>query len=208
MGRRRLRRANLRRGLAILLILALGLWLDRAVAGALLAFAEKQAHAEAVAAIDRAVQRMAASVRYDQLVAIQRDPRGRVTLIQLDTPRLARLVSSLQQEVQSELIRLHGQSVAIPLGMLLGVDVLAAYGPRVQVALIPLGDVSVRVDQRFEQAGINQTRHRVYAQVEARMRLVVPLHGQVATVRTSLPLVDTVIVGEVPQWVAPLPWPR
>ena len=51
----------------------------------------------------------------------------------------------------------------------------------------------------FSSAGINQTKHEVVAQVDVKMSDVMPM-GTVGTeLSTSIPLVQTVIVGEVPE---------
>jgi sporulation protein YunB len=208
--RRRLRSAGRPAawGLAAVALALLALWFDRSTAPTLQAFAQREARSLAVLAIERAVrQQLGGGLRYDDLVVVHRDSQGRVTLIQVDTVRLSRLLASLQGAIQGELAGLERAPIGIPLGVVLGSDLLAAYGPRLRAAVLPVGTVSVGVQQRFEQAGINQARHVIVATVEARMRVAVPLHAEELLVRTELPLVDTVIVGPVPEQWFGLPWP-
>ena len=50
----------------------------------------------------------------------------------------------------------------------------------------------------FENAGINQTRHRVYLKVSAQVRIVAPLSGSAIEVQTVVPITEMIIVGDVP----------
>lgn len=209
MRRRGLRRTLPRWWLVVAAVVALVVWVERAIVPPLLAYAGQQAHKLAVQALGRAVERvLAAGPRYDQLVVFHRDADGRVRSYQVDTVRLARLLAALQQAVQEELPPQNGTEIPIPLGVVLGSELLAAYGPRLQAMVVPVGEAEVSVAHRFEQAGINQTRHLIYARVEMRVRIILPLHRQVTVVRNEFPLVDTVIVGEVPPaWFSLPPWP-
>lgn len=197
-----------RRLLLLSVALAAAFWVQRTAVPPLMAYAEQQVHARTVAAIDRAVQgQLASGLRYDDLVVVHRDAQGRVTLVQVDTVRVALLASALQRAVQEELDRLEQVPVTVPLGVLLGSELLAAHGPRIHAAVIPVGAAAVRLEHRFESAGINQARLVVYGLIEARLRVVVPLHRRETVVRADVPLADTVIVGEVPQAWLNLPQP-
>ena len=55
-----------------------------------------------------------------------------------------------------------------------------------------------KVVDRFEQAGINQTRHKIYLVVEAEMRIVIPLVSSAVKVESQVPLTEATIMGEVP----------
>ena len=66
------------------------------------------------------------------------------------------------------------------------------------IKIIPARKLNVSVKDQFEQAGINQTRHRIYLQVNSPIRMAVPLIGKEINVVTTIPMAETIIVGEVP----------
>lgn len=206
---RRLRLHLPRRLLLAAVLVALVLWVEGAILPPLLAYADQQAHKMAVQAVGRAVEQvLAEGPRFDDLVVFHRDASGRVRSYQVDTVRLTRVLTALQQAIQEELPPQNGTVIPIPLGVILGSELLAAYGPKIQALVVPVGEAQVTVAHRFEQAGINQTRHLIYAQAEMRVRIVLPLSRHETVVRNELPLVDTVIVGEVPPaWFSLPPWP-
>jgi hypothetical protein len=66
------------------------------------------------------------------------------------------------------------------------------------VKIIPAKQVTVEVENRFEQAGINQTRHLINFKINSRIKIAVPLVDKDVEVATTIPLADTIIVGSVP----------
>jgi sporulation protein YunB len=67
-----------------------------------------------------------------------------------------------------------------------------------KVRVIPTKQVTVDVENKFEQAGINQTRHLIYFKINSTIKIAVPLVHKDLTVSTTVPLADTIIVGDVP----------
>ncbi|BCV25233.1 sporulation protein YunB [Gelria sp. Kuro-4] len=199
--RRRRRQRLLAAGLLILLVLvAAFLVVEQSIRPTLRALAEARAKILAVQAINDAVaSEIVAAVKYQDLIAIQKDTRGRIVLMQPNTIEISRLASQVTTYVQARLQTLRSEQVAIPLGQVLGSELLANLGPRIKVGLIPIGTVNVDLLSEFKEAGINQTLHQLFLEVSAQVQIVVPLVFSVVEVRTTMPLAQTVIVGEVPQ---------
>ena len=68
----------------------------------------------------------------------------------------------------------------------------------VLIGVLPLGVARVTVEDEFEEAGINQTRHRLYMHVEGEMRVVMPLMPSRVKVAVQVPIAEGIIVGDVP----------
>ena len=56
---------------------------------------------------------------------------------------------------------------------------LAGRGPDIPIVIVPVGTVESRVYDVFEQAGINQTRHKIYLEINdgPDSRSLAPLPG-------------------------------
>ncbi|MEX2355666.1 MAG: sporulation protein YunB [Thermaerobacterales bacterium] len=216
MGRNR----NGRSVLAVILLVAVItaaaslLVFERTMAPVLVALAERQAEIMGVETVSRALNRhIADEVAYEDLIDLKLDQSGQVAFMQLNTTSIHRIVADIQATIQGELDDLSGTTFDIPLGLVLGSDLLAAYGPPFKARMLPYGTVRVVLDQAFEHAGINQTRHTIYLNVEARVRVMVPLQQDDVVVTTRTPLVEAVIVGPVPTHylnldLGMLPWTR
>jgi sporulation protein YunB len=184
-----------------LVLLVVGLVaVEQSVAGVMRVAAEERARAMAIAAINRAVlTRAAAGLRQQEVVQYRYDTEGRVTLLTVNTPVVNQVAADAAQAVQQAVDQMAATRFAVPLGQALGSKVFGNLGPELPMEFSPLGSALVTVGQRFEGAGINQTRHVVYLQATARLKVVVPLVTGVVEVTTELPLTEAVIVGPVPQ---------
>lgn len=205
---RRQRRAMAALGLLLLLTAA---WLvaafQRHLSPVLTAMAQRQAEIMGVDTLSRSLaSHLGGQIAYQDLIVLQHDRQGQVSFMQVNTTAINRLVAELQQAIQQDLKSMATTPVELPLGLLLGSDLLAAYGPRIKVRIVPLGTVRLVLDQAFTHAGINQTRHTIYLSVETHIRVMVPLHREDMVVQTKTPLVEAVIVGPVPAQYLNLDW--
>ena len=73
-----------------------------------------------------------------------------------------------------------------------GADTLR-YGP-----LRPVGLVKTKIINQFDEAGINQTRHRIQLQVTVDMLSLLPGYRISSQAQCNVILAETIIVGLVP----------
>jgi len=146
-------------------------------------------------------EQVAPHVKYRDLVISNRDYQGNIRLLEYDMAEINRVAADATLAIQAELKRMEGYQIEIPLGQALGSKLFAHTGPIFRVMVSPIGSVLVSVKDRFEEAGINQTRHVVYLQAETDVRMVIPLMEAKTHVVTEVPLSEVIIVGDVPQGV-------
>ncbi|NPV30294.1 MAG: sporulation protein YunB [Firmicutes bacterium] len=162
--------------------------------------AEAKARWVATEAVNNAIkQKIAESVDYHELIFVHKDSQGRIVLMQPNIVRINRLASDTTLAIQTTLKELADDQFFIPVGQVLGSQLLANYGPRIRVSICPVGTVRTNVFDRFEEAGINQTRHRLYLDIQSQVKVVIPLITSNVKVATQVPVTDTIIVGQVPE---------
>lgn len=174
----------------------------------LLAIAETKATFIATQAINNVINdKVSNSLDPQTLVTVKVDSRGRVVLLQPNTMEFNRLAADTTIKVQDALMDIGEEKISIPVGQVLGSQILASMGPKITVTVIPVGTVQVKVIDKFEQAGINQTRHMVYLMATTQVRIVVPLVSKSVNVATQVPIAEYVVVGEVPSTYVQFPFP-
>jgi len=173
----------------------------------ILAIAEAKAVQMAVKTVNDAVRNeiLHQTLRYEDLIIIHKDNEGRVVLMQANTVKITEIATDMAVTVEKTLAHLEKEEFGIPLGQVLGSQILANYGPRIKVRIVPVGSVKVEMLDRFESAGINQTRHRFFLHLDTRVKIVVPLQQKEARVASDVPLVENVIVGTVPNTFVNIP---
>ncbi len=139
-------------------------------------------------------------IDYSDIVSISKDENGNITSIQTDIAKLNRMFANVSLSVQNQLSDLSGEKISIPLGAVFGETIFAARGPKIDFRIIPVGSVETDFKSEFSSAGINQTRHRIYILFKTEMGVAIPFVEKKTIVTTSLPVAETVIVGEVPDY--------
>lgn len=206
------RRRHYKRIMALVLIIVMPLALlwytDVILRPAVYELARIRAVKLATEAINEAVQKKIVNgqINYNDLILIHKDSEGRIVLMQANTIKINQLSSDVTLEVQKALDDLKEQNINIPLGQLTGFYFLANRGPALNVNIMPAGTVCVNVNDQFESAGINQTRHNIYLQFETEVRIILPLESGEAKVSTRVPVAESIIVGQVPNTFVTLPW--
>ncbi|MCR4402827.1 MAG: sporulation protein YunB [Firmicutes bacterium] len=161
--------------------------------------AKAQARVMATEAVTQAVaQEIAEAIRWEDLYALRPDSSGKVVLVQPNTGEIDRLTSNVTMRVQKLLKQTTETQVEIPLGQVFGSQILANVGPRIPISVVPVGTVNTRILSDFEQAGINQIRHKIYLEVAAQVKLVVPLVASTVDVTVQVPITEVLLMGDVP----------
>ncbi|MGN1074479.1 MAG: sporulation protein YunB [Eubacteriales bacterium] len=184
---------------AAALLCALG---DAAVRPALRTYARARAENLASAALNTAIESAAGTFGCGGLVTLEYDASGAVTALHTDTAGISRLRTAICGAALDALSEIPPSKLAVPLGSLSRSALLYGRGPRVRVAVVPSGSVRCGVDSAFESAGINQTRHTVTVTVEAEVCILLPGERLESTVRASVPVAETVLLGGVPDFYA------
>ena len=182
--------------LLVLLLTAAVIAMEQNLSQTMLDMAFARAYSMAVETINRAVkQAMGQGVTYEELM----DAQGRVSMLRANTMRMNELASQTALLAERELGSAENQVVEIPLGAALGVSFLSGFGPRLEVQILPVGAVHTSFDTEFETAGINQTRHKIFLNLRATVSLIVPTGSQLVEVTSTVPIAESIIVGEVPE---------
>ncbi|OOP75216.1 sporulation protein YunB [Clostridium beijerinckii] len=146
----------------------------------------------------KSVDILSKDFKYDEMVKIEKDNQGNIILIQADTGKLNYIAAELSTECNKELGDMKNNAIKVPLGWMSDKSAFYNVGPKISVEIEPIGNISTSYESKFESAGINQTRHKIYLNVTAKIRLRLPLRNQDAEVSTQVPVSDTIIVGKIP----------
>lgn len=139
------------------------------------------------------------SIVYDELVTIVSDEFGNISMIQANSLEINNLNKDLAQACE-ERIGEYGQvGVTIPIGTFTGIPLLVGRGPRIRVKMTPIGSVVCRFLSHFESAGINQTVHKIYVNINATISVVMPLSTRSFQTVQQVLISESVIVGQVPE---------
>lgn len=109
-----------------------------------------------------------------------------------------KLASEVALTVQETIKSIRTPTIRVPLGNIFGSQLLAQYGPKIDIDVTPIGRVNVDFFTEFQESGINQTRHKIYLVVKAQVKTIIPFSSSNMVVESTVPIAETIIVGRVP----------
>lgn len=183
----------------ILLVLFL-LWIEVIIKPIFFEVARTEALRLANKAIYEVVEEEVYLLAYEDLIYCRENQAGEIVMLQVDHHQVARLISTLTIKLQKKLDEIAEKGFSLPLAQLFGIQVLAGFGPRIPVKLIPLGVAdATHIHDIFEAVGINQTRHRIYVELNPKLRIIVPFMEREVEVKAKVPVTEVTIMGRVPE---------
>ena len=139
------------------------------------------------------------SCEYENITVIKTGNSGEVLSVSLAMCRINELKSRINMLIQKKFAECKEKTFYIPFGTLLGWEILNGQGPEVPVKISSSGSVNSDFKSEFSGAGINQTLHRVYLQVHARISVMLPGDSCVCETDSDVLVSEVVIVGATPQ---------
>ena len=137
--------------------------------------------------------------QYDDLIKVEKDNEGNITMLRADTIKLNSLAAKVSIQSQDEINKIGAIGIKFPVGYLSRNNITSSWGPKITVKMEPIGSIKTNYYSEFESAGINQTRHKIYLEVEAKIRVIVPVKNDEVDIKTTIPVAETIIVGRTPQ---------
>ncbi|HWR62076.1 MAG TPA: sporulation protein YunB, partial [Clostridia bacterium] len=173
---------------------------ERNIKPTIVAMSEISARLIATEAINEAVSNKIGNNTFDHLVDYKTDNNGRISLIQANTVLMNKLAAETSMDIQKEIKEIGITYLKIPISSIFGSQIFANTGPRINVDIQPAGTVHVDFYTDFEEAGINQTRLKIYLIVKTDVQIIIPLASNTVDVTTHIPVSETIIVSGVPDW--------
>ena len=137
-------------------------------------------------------------IRYEDLVTLEMDREGRVTVVISNMAAFNHLQSCILDLILERISQVSARDLSIPVGSLTGSALLAGRGPRIKVRMESVGSSTARFENAFTSAGINQTRHEIVLYVDVSVSILLPGFTTATRVSNAVTVAETIIVGMVP----------
>ncbi len=198
-GRRKLKRRVIFAVVAFVLI-ALIIMIHKNVTNVLKSIAEASMRSITTVAVNDAVYyTLSDKMRYEDLIAIERGEDGEIQAVSSNSFQINRIARDTAYMSQENLNSMSEAGVEVPLGAFTGVSAWAGFGPKLHIKIIPISNVSCRFVSKFEEAGINQTKHSIYLEIVADISIIMPTGSSNFASLTEVLVAESVLIGKVPE---------
>ncbi len=194
-------------GLLLAAVLGIGLALlvirmvDAALRPAVTTLASVEVEQNVTTIVNEAVTATMADqgTAYTELVSVERDGAGRVSLLAVNSVKLNHLRALILQRVLEQVEGLDAQELGVPLGALTGFSTASDWGPVLPVGVLTAAVPRAEFSNHFTTQGINQTLHQILLDVTVEVTLLIPGGPVDTSVSTQVCVAETLLVGEVPE---------
>ena len=100
--------------------------------------------------------------------------------------------------INDEILALDTSDIGVPLGSLFLPEFLSGKGPSFPIEILSIRNSEAWFSSDFEEAGINQTIHKIIMHVSIDVAVLVLGKTDYFTISSQVVIAETIIVGQVP----------
>ena len=184
----------------VILLTASVLFLELRLKPVAASVASVQAKAFATDAINESVGEILEEMNItgDDLETVTALADGSLSSINTNTVLINKLKNLITLRSQEAISNIRSKRVDVPLGTILGGELLNGTGPCIPVYISMTGNVSSDFEGSFESGGINQTVHKLSVNITAEINIIMPMNSCSEIVTTTVLVGETVIIGNTP----------
>lgn len=134
---------------------------------------------------------------YSDIITLTYKENGSVSSLKADTASLLVFRTRLLKSILGYITEDNRMQVSIPIASLLGINFFPS-APAFDVKLRLSESINAYFLSRFEEQGINQTRHSILFYITLDVLVLIPSGQKKITVSREFPFAETIIVGDVP----------
>ena len=148
--------------------------------------------------INDVVYKVMQNYTYNDLIKIDKDINGNITLIEANSLEINKITSQINSNIQKEFDKIPRITVFINMGTVSGISVLNNLEPQFNIELESAGNIKSIIRTEFKSVGINQTHHKIFLKIDARVGILTPFSAFGKDITSEVLLSEAIIVGEVP----------
>lgn len=138
-------------------------------------------------------------VNYNELVLIEKDSNGNVSLMSTDSYKLNSISREIEKQSFTLLKSRVDNGVQVPLLAFLGLDFISGYGKKINFKMLSASSVECDFLGKFSSVGINQTLHSIYINATCKIKITKFLSKIEQVYTSKILLCESIIVGKVPE---------
>ncbi|NLC68934.1 MAG: sporulation protein YunB [Clostridiaceae bacterium] len=138
-------------------------------------------------------------IDFSEMATVNRNDDGSIAAITMNSVKIGEISARISREIQGAIDSAGKIKIKVPLGAMLGRTMFYNMGPCINIVLRQHGNIETDFLSEFTEAGMNQVKHSIYLVVKVNFGASVAFIRKRYDMATTVPLVETIIAGKVPQ---------
>ena len=200
MSRKRRNRRRLLAFFAVVVPIAVVLFLRFSVAPVVQELAKARVDNRASYIINEAVETLLRdeAVNYENIILLEKDISGNITALKTNMNEINHLKTRILSVIDTMLLDLDVNEIGLPLGSVILPELFSGTGPKLPVRVMSISRSDAEFRNEFKEAGINQSLQQIMMDVIITMTILTPVGTETVTTVSQVVVAETVIVGNVP----------
>ncbi len=135
---------------------------------------------------------------YDDLININYNDIGHISMIQIKSYEANTICNKIIINTEKAIDELGDKGFQVKSGLFSTIPILSGLGKNITFHFQQIGSVTCSYASKFVSAGVNQTLHRLYVDINTKLSVVLPFHTEVVDVSQSVLLCENIIIGDIP----------
>ncbi len=141
-------------------------------------------------------------LNYSDIVSFTYDGQGTIKSLSTDIITLNTLGNKIGSNTDEYINTVGTYKIALPASALLGIQLVSGIGPDLSFYVTMRGITSTNFENRFEAAGVNQTRHQIFLNVKIRTHVIFAGEVSIVEYQSNICIAESIIVGVTPSTFA------
>ena len=143
-------------------------------------------------------------LNYTDIVSFTYGENGDIKSLSADIITLNTLGNEIGTNTDGYINEIGTYEIRLPLSSLFGIQLLSGIGPDVSFFVTMRGLTSTGFENKFEAAGVNQTRHQIFLNVTIRTHVIFGGDVSIVEYNSEVCIAESIIVGVAPNTFADL----
>lgn len=141
-------------------------------------------------------------LNYSDIVSFTYGENGNIKSLSTDIITLNTLGNEIGINTDEYINEIGTHKISLPLSTLLGVQLISGIGPDLSFYVTMRGLTSTNFENKFEAAGVNQTRHQIFLNVTIRTHVIFGGDVKIVEYNAEVCIAESIIVGVTPNTFA------
>lgn len=138
------------------------------------------------------------NTKYSDIVTFERDNNGKITALATNMAYVNVLKTQIINEIYEKIPDAEEDTVYVPIANIIGSKIFSGTGAYIPVKILSVTNIDSELKNEFSDAGINQSYHRIFFDIDVELAVLIPGYKGSVTVSKRVLIAETVIVGDVP----------
>ena len=151
-----------------------------------------------VKASNSSIESVSNKYNYDDIVSINYDNEGNILFIKANQIKINKITNTISLYTQETLDKISKLGISIPIGTCSGISFLSGRGSNINININPIGNVISLLKSEFQEAGINQTTHKIFIDIKCEISVILPFAVKKVVKNVETLVSESLIVGKIP----------